>query len=62
MSALLLKEASGDHAKALQAAEAKATKAEEARKLALQGCKKSEVRTEARSSAGHEQCLPCAAA
>lgn len=41
---MLLQEASEEHAKALQAAEAKAAKAEEGRKQAIQGCKRSEVR------------------
>lgn len=44
LKGMLVQEAAGEHAKALQAAEARAAKAEEARKLAMQGCKKSEVR------------------
>ena len=60
--ALLLQEASAEHAKALEAAEARAVKAEEARKLAMQGCKKSEVRVLAGKSACHRWHLSCAAA
>jgi len=41
---VLLQEASEEHTKALQAAEARAAKAEEGRKQAIQGCKRSEVR------------------
>jgi len=41
---VLLQEASEEHTKTLQAAEAKAAKAEEGRKQAIQGCKRSEVR------------------